>query len=84
MAPKAVKKGVLKRPSASLSSQVEVEIETDREFSKRCSDYTFSDLELNIMHAYCSVCGRLRSIRDLTFVVIQTNELEKICMRCHG
>ena len=97
MAPKAAKakaaaakpkaSGLMKRPSASqliIERPREDGPESSRVFEKRCSEYRFSELELNTTHAYCSICGRLQSIRDLDFNVLQPNMIEKICLRCYG
>ena len=77
---------LLKRPSASqiIKRPKNDGPESSMVFEKRCSEYRFSELELNTTHAYCSICGRLQSIRDLDFNVIQPNMIEKICLRCHG
>ena len=79
-------KAVLKRPSAARpikQKAVENPVETNIQFEKRCSEYLFSQLELDTPHAYCNICGRLQSIRDLDFNVVQPNTIEKICLRCH-
>ena len=78
--------GLLKRPSASqiIERPRNDGPESSMVFGKRCSEYRFSELELNTTHAYCNICGRLQSIRDLTFNVNQPNMIEKICLRCHG
>ena len=80
-------KKVLKRPLAARPIKEKADenpVETNMKFEKRCQDHLFSQLELDTFFSYCNICGRLQSIRDLDFKVVQPNMIEKICLRCHG
>ena len=78
------RKAVLKRPSASkpIKEKKNDEPDSNANFEKRCSEYFFSDLEVDNFFAYCNYCGRLKSIRALALTVIE-NDIEKICIRCY-